>query len=250
MTVLLLTFSPPPTVVRELGREGILPFASFFASNRPFNAPLAGLLTQYIVSCIFLFAIPPGDIYIFLINCKSGIPSVGIILRLKWIIVSVILFIVSYQRLGVVWSVPLIHAIISDLGLEPSFPGPKGYHLHISPVQYFFGYCAILSPSTRNNDLRKTSVLGTFYFCSSIFSLTHVKKSHTQLAVSPCLWLALHIGLYGVSGFPKRKDIVSNMSWLFKKMVSLNPYSVGYLDLLLLSSDALQEPESPNPSSF
>ena len=59
------------TVVQELGREGILPFSSFFASNRPFNAPLAGLFTEYLVSCIYLIAVPPGDAYIFLINSKS-----------------------------------------------------------------------------------------------------------------------------------------------------------------------------------
>jgi hypothetical protein len=61
------------TVVQELGREGILPFSSFFASNRPFNAPLAGLFTEYLVSCIYLFVVPPGDAYIFLINSKSNI---------------------------------------------------------------------------------------------------------------------------------------------------------------------------------
>ena len=63
----------PPTVIQELGREGILPFSSFFASNQPFNAPLAGIFTDYLVSCIYLIAVPPGDAYIFLINSKSNI---------------------------------------------------------------------------------------------------------------------------------------------------------------------------------
>jgi amino acid transporter len=56
------------TVIQELGREGILPYASFFASNKPFNAPLSGLFFQYIISTIFLFVIPPGDAYLFLIS--------------------------------------------------------------------------------------------------------------------------------------------------------------------------------------
>jgi len=67
----LITFHLHPlpfSVIQELGREGILPFASVFASNKPFNAPLAGLTTQYLVSCTFLFAIPPGDAYLFLIS--------------------------------------------------------------------------------------------------------------------------------------------------------------------------------------
>ncbi|KAG6825519.1 hypothetical protein H0H92_003419 [Tricholoma furcatifolium] len=59
------------TVVQELGREGILPYSSFFASNKPFNAPLAGLFTQYLVSCAFMLAPPPGDAYLFMISLSS-----------------------------------------------------------------------------------------------------------------------------------------------------------------------------------
>lgn len=59
-------------VVQELGREGILPYPSFFASNRPFNAPLAGLFTQYVVSCTFMLAPPPGDAYLFMISSKTN----------------------------------------------------------------------------------------------------------------------------------------------------------------------------------
>ncbi|KXN82762.1 High-affinity methionine permease [Leucoagaricus sp. SymC.cos] len=58
-------------VIQELGREGVLPYASFFASNRPFNAPLPGLLLQYCISTVFLFATPPGDAYLFLISLSS-----------------------------------------------------------------------------------------------------------------------------------------------------------------------------------
>jgi len=58
-------------VIQELGREGILPYSWVFASNKPFNAPLAGMATQYLVSCTFLFAVPPGDAYLFLISLSS-----------------------------------------------------------------------------------------------------------------------------------------------------------------------------------
>ena len=87
---------------------------------------------------------------------------------------SVVLFIVSYQHLGVVWLTTLIHAIISDLGLESSFSRSKGHHLHIFLIRNFLGYRTVLSPGTRNNDVRKSSVLGTFYifYTRQIFSLT------------------------------------------------------------------------------
>ncbi|KAJ8586142.1 hypothetical protein M405DRAFT_823855 [Rhizopogon salebrosus TDB-379] len=58
-------------VVQELGREGVLPCSSFFASNKPFDAPFAGLFTQWLVSVIIMVAAPPGDAYLFIVNFAS-----------------------------------------------------------------------------------------------------------------------------------------------------------------------------------
>lgn len=58
-------------LVQELGREGILPFSRFWASNRPFNAPLAGLFEHWVVSVIIMLAPPPGDAYNFILKCVS-----------------------------------------------------------------------------------------------------------------------------------------------------------------------------------
>jgi hypothetical protein len=55
-------------VVQELGREGVLPCSSFFASNKPFNAPFAGLFEIWLVSGIMMAAAPPGDAYLFIVN--------------------------------------------------------------------------------------------------------------------------------------------------------------------------------------
>ncbi|KAF1997698.1 amino acid transporter [Amniculicola lignicola CBS 123094] len=58
-------------IVQELGREGILPFSRLWASNRPFNAPLAGLFEHWLVSVIIMLAPPPGDAYNFILNVIS-----------------------------------------------------------------------------------------------------------------------------------------------------------------------------------
>ncbi|KIY73695.1 high affinity methionine permease [Cylindrobasidium torrendii FP15055 ss-10] len=58
-------------VNQELGREGILPFSKFWGSNRPFNAPLAGLGLHWAICTIVIFALPPGDAYNFIINTIS-----------------------------------------------------------------------------------------------------------------------------------------------------------------------------------
>ncbi|RKL16550.1 High-affinity methionine permease [Fusarium oxysporum] len=55
-------------LVQELGREGILPFSRLWASNRPFNAPLAGLFEHWVICVIVILAPPPGDAYNFILN--------------------------------------------------------------------------------------------------------------------------------------------------------------------------------------
>lgn len=58
-------------LVQELGREGILPFSRFWASNKPCNAPLAGLFEHWVVSVVIMLAPPPGDAYNFILNVIS-----------------------------------------------------------------------------------------------------------------------------------------------------------------------------------
>lgn len=56
------------SVVQELGREGVLPFSSIFASNKPFSAPFAGLFEQWLVTSGLVLLVPPGDAYLFMLN--------------------------------------------------------------------------------------------------------------------------------------------------------------------------------------
>ena len=60
----------PPLVVQELGREGVLPFSGFFASTKPFNTPLAGLFEQWFITSSVVLLVPPGDAYLFMLNCQ------------------------------------------------------------------------------------------------------------------------------------------------------------------------------------
>ncbi|KAL6230341.1 hypothetical protein BDW75DRAFT_74159 [Aspergillus navahoensis] len=58
-------------IIQELGREGVLPLSKFWASNKPFKSPAAGLFEHWIVSVIIMLAPPPGDAYNFLVNLIS-----------------------------------------------------------------------------------------------------------------------------------------------------------------------------------
>ena len=55
-------------LVQELGREGILPWSSFFASDWPFHTPLAGSFVQWVVSSTYVLLSPPGDAYLFILT--------------------------------------------------------------------------------------------------------------------------------------------------------------------------------------
>ena len=56
-------------VVQELGKEGILPFSHFFASNKPFGAPMGGLFEQWAINSLLVAFVPAGDAYHFMLNC-------------------------------------------------------------------------------------------------------------------------------------------------------------------------------------
>ena len=67
-TTYTLTQRSLVAVIQELGREGVLPYSSFFATNQPFNTPLGGLFAQWLVNCIVILAVPSGDAYVFILN--------------------------------------------------------------------------------------------------------------------------------------------------------------------------------------
>lgn len=58
-------------VVQQLGREGVLPFSLFFASQKPFNSPFVGLFEHWIICVITIVAPPAGDAYNFVVNLIS-----------------------------------------------------------------------------------------------------------------------------------------------------------------------------------
>ena len=59
---------------QELGRMGVLPFSRFWASNKPFNAPFAGLALQWLMCVIIIVAPPPGDAYNLILNSTFPFP--------------------------------------------------------------------------------------------------------------------------------------------------------------------------------
>ncbi|KAG8164065.1 hypothetical protein KVR01_005983 [Diaporthe batatas] len=53
---------------QELGKEGMLPFSRFWASNKPSNAPAASLFLHWLITVIVLVAPPAGPAYNFIVD--------------------------------------------------------------------------------------------------------------------------------------------------------------------------------------
>ncbi|KAK9361282.1 amino acid permease-domain-containing protein [Lipomyces starkeyi] len=55
----------------EFGKEGILPFSSFFARLNKHGAPASGLFLHWLVTCLVLTVPPPGEAYEFIIDLNT-----------------------------------------------------------------------------------------------------------------------------------------------------------------------------------
>ena len=217
-------------VIQELGREGVLPFSSFFASNRPFNAPLAGLFTQYLVSCIFLIAVPPGDAYIFLISSELNISDFDAFLNRDSLSVA------SYATtvVNTLVSFGLLLLYLPSYRMwdwNPPFRAPKTIISVYFLSNLFLVVVPFFPPASRTYEKLPYWVCYFFfaYVVSRYDSFTFL--SRTQSAASSSFSLGSHTGIYGVLGFQKGEDIVFSESGLVMKTVSLDTYSAEYQGL-------------------
>jgi amino acid transporter len=52
-------------LIRECGRQGVLPFPRFWASTRPFGTPLGPYAVKWFLTTIMIIAPPAGDAFNF-----------------------------------------------------------------------------------------------------------------------------------------------------------------------------------------
>ncbi|KAF2633274.1 amino acid transporter [Macroventuria anomochaeta] len=58
-------------MIREVGRQGVLPFTSFWVSTKPFGTPLGPYLLKWAVTMITIVAPPAGDAFQFVVSLKT-----------------------------------------------------------------------------------------------------------------------------------------------------------------------------------
>lgn len=58
-------------VIREIARQGLLPYSSFFASTKPFGTPLGPLLLKWGTLVVAVLAVPSKDAFNFMADLAS-----------------------------------------------------------------------------------------------------------------------------------------------------------------------------------
>lgn len=141
-------------MIQELGREGVLPFAALFSSNKPFNAPLAALVTQWVFSCTFVILPPPGDAYLFMIS-RTFFPSLvnDILIRCNN---SVLVFPCSHQHTGILWAT----LIVRSARVGPTLPSPETCSGCVLPFECLSCRCAFRASQRGGQNVRAFAVLG------------------------------------------------------------------------------------------
>lgn len=58
-------------LIREIGRQGVLPFTKFWVSTKPFGTPIGPYFIKWVVTLIFIIAPPAGDAFQFVVSLKT-----------------------------------------------------------------------------------------------------------------------------------------------------------------------------------
>ncbi|KAG8969116.1 hypothetical protein FRC03_004431 [Tulasnella sp. 419] len=104
-------------IIREVARQGVIPFSAFWSSTKPFDTPAAPLLLKFVLTSIVIIAPPAGDAFNFLVSLQSYPNRIFDIL----LVVGVWILRRRRQRQGLprpeyqAWNIALIFSILISL---------------------------------------------------------------------------------------------------------------------------------------
>ncbi|KAF6754530.1 high affinity methionine permease [Ephemerocybe angulata] len=151
-------------IIRECGRQGVLPFPRFWASTRPFNTPLGPYLLKWTFTVIVILAPPAGDAFNFIVNLQSYPENVfKFLLTLGlWFVRKRRIAIGAPRGEFIAWNVVLVFTMAVNVYLLvlPWVPPEGG--IYAGDVSFFYAtYCIV--------GLAFLAVSGIFYWVYIIF---------------------------------------------------------------------------------
>ncbi|GAW07207.1 high affinity methionine permease [Lentinula edodes] len=131
-------------IIRESGRQGLLPYPQIWASTKPFNTPLAAYLLRWTVTSVLIVIPPPGDAFNFIVDLQYYPESIYAFLLI------IGLFLIRRRRRAVAapsipfraWTFVAVFALIVNLVIMiiPWVPPEGG--IYAGDVSFFYAtYC-------------------------------------------------------------------------------------------------------------
>jgi amino acid transporter len=134
-------------IIRECGRQGVLPYPRIWASTRPFGTPLAAYLLKWALTVLMILAPPAGDAFNFIVDLQSY-PSNIFLFALT---IGLLLIRRNRKKLGLAndadfrtWDIAIYFsaAVNVFLLIMPWYPPPKGRYG--GDVSFWYAtYCAV-----------------------------------------------------------------------------------------------------------
>ncbi|KAG6864983.1 hypothetical protein C0991_005852 [Blastosporella zonata] len=133
-------------IIRECGRQGVLPYPKLWASTKPFNTPVAAYLLKWLLTVIVIIAPPAGDAFNFIVDLQSYPANVFSFLM------TLGLFFVRKRRASIgapktefrVWNVVLLFAIAVNIYLLVLPWVPPSAGIYGGDVSFFYAtYCIV-----------------------------------------------------------------------------------------------------------
>jgi amino acid transporter len=117
-------------MIRECGRQGVLPFPRVWASTKPFGTPLAPYLLKWGLTVLMILAPPAGDAFNFIVDLQSYPANVFFFATTF----GLLLIRRRRKRLGIersqfrVWNVAVVFSLAVNVFIlvMPWYPPPGG----------------------------------------------------------------------------------------------------------------------------
>ena len=132
-------------VIREIARQGLLPYPEFFASTKPFGTPLGPILMKYVLTVTVILVVPAADAFSFLLDHPRRCFILLFPRRQTWFLLAVIItvkYVVLHVRFARIpkpifpFSVADWAAfMILDVGIPQIEAIPTGIRLLLGVVQ-------------------------------------------------------------------------------------------------------------------
>ncbi|KAK0102081.1 hypothetical protein ONS96_006045 [Cadophora gregata f. sp. sojae] len=131
-------------IIRECGRQGVLPYPAFWASTQPFGTPLGPYLLKYVLTLLMIVAPPFGDAFDFVVDLKSYPDAVFVL------VMAVGLYIIRRNRKRInaeapefrAWDVVVIFWILIQVLLLVMPWVPPAGGIYAGSVSFFYAtYC-------------------------------------------------------------------------------------------------------------